>query len=41
MLAALNIREAHSKQSKQKYNDIPNYEIGDLVIIRNLQQQKN
>ena len=35
MLVALNVKEAHSKQSKQKYDDIPNYKIGDLVMIRN------
>ena len=35
MLTALNTKEATSKQSKQKYDDIPNYKIGDLVMIRN------
>ena len=29
MLAALNIREARSKQTKQNYDDVPNYKIGD------------
>ena len=36
MLAALNMREGHSKESKQKYNDVPSYKIGDLVMIREL-----
>ena len=35
MLAALNTKEAHSKQNKDKYDDIPQYKIGDLVMIRN------
>ena len=35
MLAALNIKEACSNQSKQKYDDIPNSKIVDLVMIRN------
>ena len=34
MLAALNTKEAYLKQSRQKY-DIPDYKLGDLVIIRN------
>ena len=34
MLAALNTKEPHSKKSKQIYDDIPNYKIGDLVMIR-------
>ena len=34
MLAALNTNEAHSKQSKDKYDDIPHCKIGDLVMIR-------
>ena len=40
-LAALNTRASHSKQSKQKYDDIPNYKIGDLVMIRNLDNKSN
>ena len=35
MLAALNTKEAQSKQRKQKYDDIPNYKIGDFIMIRN------
>ena len=34
MLAALNTREAHSKQTKQRYDDVPNYKIGDTVMIK-------
>ena len=36
MLTALNTRQAHSKQSKEKYDDVPNYKIGDLVMIKTL-----
>ena len=35
MLTALNTKEAHSKQKKEKYNDVPQYKIGDLVMIKN------
>ena len=34
MLAALNMREAWSKQPKQKFDDVPNNKIGDLVMIK-------
>ena len=34
LLAALNINKAHSRQGKQKYNGIPNYKTGDLVMIK-------
>ena len=34
MLAALNTKEAYSKLSKQKYDDIPHYNIGDLFMIK-------
>ena len=39
MLAALNTKEVHSKQSKEIYDAIPNYKIGDLVMIRNFEIQ--
>ena len=39
MLAALHTKEAHSKQCKQKYDDLPNYKIGDLVMIRNFDKK--
>ena len=29
MLAALNTKKAHSKQNKDKYDDIPLYKIGN------------
>ena len=35
MLAVLNIKEVHSKQNKEKYDDVPQYKIGDLVMIKN------
>ena len=34
MLAALNTKEACSKQNKEKYDDVPQYKIGDLVMIK-------
>ena len=41
MLAALNTKEAHSKWSKHKYDDVPNNKIGDLVMIRNFDKKSN
>ena len=41
MLAALNRKEAHSKQVNKKYNDVPSYKIGDLVMIRNFDKKSN
>ena len=41
MLAALNMREARSKQSKQKYDDVYNYKTGDLVMNRNFDKKPN
>ena len=29
MVAASNTKKGHSKQSKQKYDDVPNYKKGD------------
>ena len=39
MLAVLNKKEAHSKQSKEIYDDIPLYKIDDLVMIKNFDKQ--
>ena len=33
MFSSLHMREAQSKQINQRYDDVPNYEIGDLVIL--------
>ena len=33
MLAALNTKEAHSKQNKDKYNKVPQYKTEDLIMI--------
>ena len=41
MLAALNTKEACSKQNKDKYHDVPQYEIGDLVMIKNFNKKSN
>ena len=41
MLAVLYTKEAHSKQSKEKYDDIPQYKIGDLVMIKNFDKKSN
>ena len=35
MLAALNTKEAHCKQKIDKYDDIPQYKIGDLIMNKN------
>ena len=41
MLAALNTEEACSKQNKEKYDDILQYKIGDLVMIKNFNKKSN
>ena len=41
MLAVLNTKEAGSKENKDKYDDIPQYKIGDLVMIKNLNEKLN
>ena len=41
MLAALNTKEAHSKDNKDKYDNIPQYKIGDLVMIKNHDKKLN
>ena len=41
MLAALNTKEAHSKQSKDKYDDVPQCKIRDLVMIKNFNKRLN
>ena len=40
MLAALNTKEAHSKQNNDKYDDVPEYKIGDLVMIKNFNKNQ-
>ena len=35
MLAALNTKQAYSKHIRDKYDDIPHYKIGDLIMIKN------
>ena len=39
MLAALNMREAQSKQPKQKYDEVSNDKIGNLVMIKSLDRK--
>ena len=41
MLAALNTKETCSKQSKQKYDDIPQYKMGNLVMINTFDKKLN
>ena len=41
MLAVLNTKEACSKQNKEKYDDVPQYKIGDLVMIKNFDKKLN
>ena len=38
MSAALNTGEPQSKQPKEKYDDVLNYKIGDLVMIKKFWQ---
>ena len=40
MLAALNTKETCSKKNIDKYDDIPQYKIGDLIIIKNFDKNK-
>ena len=41
MFAALNTKESCSKQNKDKYDNIPQYKIGDLVMIENFGKKSN
>ena len=41
MLAVLNMRDAYSKQTEQRYDDVPNYKICNLVMIRNFDMKSN
>ena len=41
ILVALNTKEACSRHNKQKYDDIPDYKWGDLVMIRNFDKKSN
>ena len=41
MLAALNTKEANSKQNKDKYDDVPQYKIGDIIMNKNLNIKSN
>ena len=38
--AALNTKEAYSKQNIDKYNDIPQYKTGDLIMIKNFNKNQ-
>ena len=40
MPAVLNIKEAHSKQNRDKYDDVPQYKIGDLIMIKNFDKNQ-
>ena len=41
MLAALNTKEAHSEQKCDKHNDIPQFKIGDVIMIKNFDKKLN
>ena len=41
MLAALNTKEAHSRQKHDKHNDMPNFKICDLILIKNVDKKSN
>ena len=34
-------KEAHSKQNIEKYDDIPKYKIGDLIMTKNFDKKSN
>ena len=40
MPAAPNTKEAISKQNIEKYVDIPQYKIGDLIMIKNFNKNQ-
>ena len=40
MLVVLHTNEVHSKQNIDKYDDIPQYKIGDLMMIKNLDKNQ-
>ena len=39
MLAILNTNEAHSKQNLDKDEDVPQYKLGDLDMIKNFDKE--
>ena len=41
MLTALNTKEAHSQHDRDKYDDIPQYKIGNLIMIKNFNKKLN
>ena len=41
MLAALNTKEAHSKQKCDKHSDVPKFKIGDLVMFKNFDKNQH
>ena len=41
MLAALNTKEACSKQNHDKHDDIPQFKIGNLIMIKNFDKKSN
>ena len=38
ILATLNMREAQSKKPNNKYDDLPNYHVGVLVMIKSFEE---
>ena len=41
MLVAFNTKEAHSKQKHNKHYDIPEFKIGDLIMVKNFGRKSN
>ena len=41
MPAVLNTKQAPSEQDKEKYDDVPQYKIGDLVMVKNFDKNSN
>ena len=40
MLAALNSKETNSKENREKYDEVPQYKIGDLFMIKNFNKNQ-
>ena len=40
-LTALNTKEAHSKQKHDKHDDVPQFKIGDLIMIKKFDKKSN
>ena len=41
ILPAINTKEAHCKQNTDKYDDIPQYKIEDLIMIKDFDKKSS